>query len=172
MLKKNIANFITSLRIILGFMLLKYSYDQHEFIIIFTIAGLTDAIDGIVARGLKIQSKLGSVLDSIADFTFYIIMFVKIWPYLLKNLNTVYWLVIAIILMIRLFCYVSYAIKYKRFMSNHTILNKMTGLLLFLLPYAIFAGIFQSYSVITILVAIAAAIYELNFISLKKDIIE
>jgi phosphatidylglycerophosphate synthase len=46
------------------------SGDRTLFLTLFLIAGLTDAIDGYLARKWKVQSKLGARLDSIADYAF------------------------------------------------------------------------------------------------------
>jgi cardiolipin synthase len=65
----NIPNFLSLLRIILVpvivIFLIQESYTKA--LIIFVIAGLTDALDGAVARLLKKQTELGSFLDPLAD---------------------------------------------------------------------------------------------------------
>lgn len=65
----NIPNFLSLLRIILVpvvvIFLIQGSYGKALFT--FTLAGLTDALDGILARLLSCQTVLGSYLDPIAD---------------------------------------------------------------------------------------------------------
>ena len=65
----NIPNFLSLLRIILVpvivIFLIQESYTKA--LLIFVIAGLTDALDGAVARLLKKQTELGSFLDPLAD---------------------------------------------------------------------------------------------------------
>ena len=65
----NIPNFLSLLRIILVpvvvIFLIQGSYCKA--LITFTFAGLTDAIDGTLARLLNCQTKLGAYLDPIAD---------------------------------------------------------------------------------------------------------
>jgi cardiolipin synthase len=65
----NIPNFLSLLRIILVpvivIFLIQESYTQT--LITFTVAGLTDIIDGPLARTLNRQTKLGSFLDPLAD---------------------------------------------------------------------------------------------------------
>jgi cardiolipin synthase (CMP-forming) len=68
-LKMNIPNFLSLLRIILVplivIFLIQGSYAKA--LIVFVVAGLTDALDGAVARLLNKQTKLGSFLDPLAD---------------------------------------------------------------------------------------------------------
>jgi cardiolipin synthase (CMP-forming) len=65
----NIPNFLSLLRIILVpvivIFLIQGSYSKA--LIVFVIAGLTDALDGALARLLNKQTKLGSFLDPLAD---------------------------------------------------------------------------------------------------------
>jgi cardiolipin synthase len=65
----NIPNLITLLRIILVpvivILLIQGSFSKA--LIVFIIAGLSDALDGFLARVLKQQTVLGAFLDPIAD---------------------------------------------------------------------------------------------------------
>jgi cardiolipin synthase len=65
----NIPNFLSLIRIILVpvFVILLIQDEYYNALIIFVIAGLTDALDGTMARLLNAQTKLGSYLDPIAD---------------------------------------------------------------------------------------------------------
>jgi len=71
MLKK-IPNFLTISRIVIIPLVLICLYFQTEFsdrmaTVLFIIAGITDFFDGYLARAFESQSKLGRVLDPIAD---------------------------------------------------------------------------------------------------------
>jgi cardiolipin synthase len=65
----NIPNFLSLLRIILVpvFVIFLIQDESYKALIIFVIAGLTDVLDGTMARLLNAQTKLGSYLDPIAD---------------------------------------------------------------------------------------------------------
>jgi len=65
----NIPNFLSLLRIILVpvFVIFLIQDEYYKALIIFVIAGLTDVLDGTMARLLNAQTKLGSYLDPIAD---------------------------------------------------------------------------------------------------------
>ena len=71
MLESNwtVPNLLTISRILLtpGFVM---AYEQQRFDLawlLFAVAGLTDALDGILARVLHQRSRLGSMLDPLAD---------------------------------------------------------------------------------------------------------
>jgi cardiolipin synthase (CMP-forming) len=65
----NIPNFLSLLRIILVPVIVIFLI-QNEYIkalIVFVVAGLTDALDGLLARLLNKQTELGAFLDPLAD---------------------------------------------------------------------------------------------------------
>ena len=66
------ANYITASRILLIFTILYFASDQESFLnwialILFVVAGLTDHLDGYVARRTGTVSSIGGLLDLIAD---------------------------------------------------------------------------------------------------------
>lgn len=65
----NIPNFLSLLRVILVpvFVIFLIQKEYDRALITFAVAGLTDALDGTLARLLKCQTKLGAFLDPIAD---------------------------------------------------------------------------------------------------------
>ncbi len=68
-MKFTIADGLTSLRLILVPVFLYYFLTAQQVVAltIFAIAGFTDLIDGTVARLTKQTSKLGAILDPVAD---------------------------------------------------------------------------------------------------------
>lgn len=91
--------------------------------------------DGTIARKTKSISELGARLDTVADSVFVAVCFVKILP--LMQFPTWLWAWIVIIAIIKIGNVVWGLISKKRLVSLHTILNKITGFLLFLLPLTI-----------------------------------
>ena len=65
----NLANQITILRILLiPFFISFILYSKWELaLLVFIIAAISDAVDGYIARTIKDKTKLGKVLDPIAD---------------------------------------------------------------------------------------------------------
>lgn len=139
------------------------------FYIVYTICGLSDAIDGSVARATGTASDFGAKLDSTADMMFYAAMLLHIFPALWELLSPAYWWCVAAIIAVRVASYIVAAVKYKRFASQHTILNKATGLVLFLVPYLFHTDVAAIYCAAVCAVAAAASIEELLIHSMSRE---
>ncbi len=65
----NLANQLTLFRLlVIPLILISMLYGRHGWaLVLFLIAAVTDAIDGIVARRLNLKTPLGAYLDPIAD---------------------------------------------------------------------------------------------------------
>ena len=164
MIIKNLANIITITRIIGTLVLLPIKTLSDTFFVVYTCCGLTDALDGFVARKTHTVSKLGSKLDSFADLLFYSVMMCKIWLTLNEVLpDWVMWLIKAI-LALRAMCYALNGLIHKEFSSRHTILNKTTGLLLFLLPMMLKTPVMLYYSLLILAIAYVSFFDELYYI--------
>lgn len=134
-INKNLPNCITALRIVGTVVLLFPTPLSVPFFIVYVFTGLTDALDGWLARKTGTTSELGSRLDSIADILFYTVMLVKILPTLVRVLPWFTWILVGSALAIRAGAYVLAFIKYHRFASVHTYMNKLTGLSIFCYPF-------------------------------------
>jgi CDP-diacylglycerol--glycerol-3-phosphate 3-phosphatidyltransferase len=128
----NLANYISIARIILVLFLAFLEPLSFHFYLIYTVSGISDIMDGYIARKTKSSSKLGEKLDSAADF----IMVVVLIPifYTILNPGIVILLWIIVIGIIRVISLLIVLIKYKTFGMLHTYGNKFTGLILFLIP--------------------------------------
>lgn len=131
-IKKQIANIITSSRILCAACLLFCPVFSLNFYILYLFCGVTDMVDGTVARKTKADSEIGAKLDTVADAVFVSICFIKITP--LIHLPTLLWIWIAVIAIIKIGYIIWGYILKKQLISLHTITNKITGLLLFLFP--------------------------------------
>ena len=65
----NLANALTALRLVLApvFLVLYVGGDRLRALAAFAAAAATDLLDGLVARVLRQQTRLGAILDPIAD---------------------------------------------------------------------------------------------------------
>jgi cardiolipin synthase len=76
----NIPNFLSLLRIILVpvFVIFLIQAEYDKALLVFMVAGLTDALDGALARLLKCQTTLGAYLDPIADKLLLVTSFIML----------------------------------------------------------------------------------------------
>lgn len=126
------ANIITCVRILCSVALLFCHALSPAFYVLYIIAGVTDMVDGAIARKTNTVSKLGSVLDTAADFVFVAACLVKLLPVL--DVDTWIYVWIAVIAVIKTVNVVSGYVVQKRFVAVHSVMNKATGALLFALP--------------------------------------
>ena len=155
-----LPNFITSLRILGTLTLLGLEPMSASFFLVYTITGVTDVLDGFIARLTGCVSDFGAKLDSVADLLFYSIMVLRFFPVLLETVSGHIWFAIILIVLIRVGLYLGFALKHHALISNHTYLNKLTGALVFCLPFVVNTKGFGVYSVLVCIVAFSAAIYE------------
>lgn len=158
---KIFVNSLTISRIIGSIAMCFFEVLSIPFYIVYIYSGLTDLLDGFLARKFNVTSKLGSNLDSIADLIFYTTMMIKIWPYLCLHLHLYTWITIWTVVGIRLLMYILVQFKYRRLVSSHHYLNKLTGAMMFLLPFLANNSAFNTYSIIVSIVAVIACIYEI-----------
>lgn len=168
-LRNNIANLITVARINLSLVLISLIPLSKEFLIIYTLCGFTDVIDGYVARKLNIVSRFGSILDSMSDLIFYSVMIVLLWVPLHRVVPLYIWIGVWVIIGFRLFLYLYVAFHFKEFLSNHTYFNKATGFLVFLLPYSLYFGYAKILAIIILVVALCALLYEFKIVGDKYE---
>ena len=76
------ANIITLFRIAASIVLLFCPVFAPAFYVLYIAAGLSDMLDGFVARKTDTVSKLGARLDTIADFVFVLVCLIKLLPIL------------------------------------------------------------------------------------------
>ena len=152
------ANIITCIRIVLSVTLLFCPALSQVFYGLYMAAGISDMIDGAVARKTGNVSELGSRLDTIADIVFTTVCLIKLLPVLDVPIWIYIW--IAVIAMIKLFNIAIGYIKQKEFIAVHSVINKVIGGLLFIFPLIlVFIDLKHSAAVICS-VATIAAFYE------------
>ena len=132
---KHIANIVTGCRILGSILLLFFPAFSAAFYCIYLLCGLSDMIDGTIARKTNSTSELGAKIDTAADLVFVAASLSKVLPGIPIPQGIWIWGIVIAIIKIGniLWGYVSQ----KQFLSMHTIMNKITGLLLFLLPFTL-----------------------------------
>jgi CDP-diacylglycerol--glycerol-3-phosphate 3-phosphatidyltransferase len=154
-MEKQLANLITSLRIVLCIVLLFLKPLSPPFLILYIAAGITDMIDGTVARETRNVSEFGSKLDTVADLVLVVVCLIKLIPVIHLPGWLIIWIVV--IAVIRVANMISGYVTRKEIVALHTVMNKVTGLFLFLLPLTLsFIDIKYSGAIISALATFAA----------------
>ncbi len=130
--KLMIPNMLSFARIILSIYLLWIPIQSESFVLIYIICGITDILDGHIARSRNMVTKFGGVLDSIADMVFVIVALIIFLPIIYVPRFIIIW--VTCIACIRILSPMVSFLKYGTFAFLHTYANKATGAILFFLP--------------------------------------
>ena len=161
------ANTITLFRIAAGIVLLFCPVFSPAFYVFYTAAGLSDMLDGFVARKTDTVSELGARLDTIADFVLVAVCMIKLLPVLSIPAWLYVW--IGIIALIKVVNIISGFVVQKKFVAVHSVMNKAAGALLFLLPLTITAVPIDHSAIVVCAAATFAAIQEGHFIRTGRE---
>ena len=153
-----IANIITISRILFSLLLLVFSPYSCPFAVLYLLCGVTDVLDGFIARKLHTQSEKGARLDSIADLIFAVIYAVRILP--LLSLPYWIWVWTAVIAVIKIAGIAISGRKANRLSIEHSFGNKLTGILLFLLPLSVYITDVKYGAILVCITATVTAIRE------------
>ncbi len=165
-MKKHLANLITSLRISFSIVLLFLTPLSPAFFTVYIAAGVTDMTDGTIARLTDSVSEAGSRLDTLAYIVFTAACMIKLLPVLDVPIWT-YWLAATIALTKAVTFAVGF-IRFREFTAVHSLLNKITGAMLFALPLTL-SFIDLKYSAAAVCaVATCAAVQEGHYIGGRK----
>ena len=135
-----LANALTICRIVLSVALLMPAAFSPAFFALYALAGATDMLDGCVARRTGTASELGARLDSVADLTLAAVCLAKMLPAI--DVPTWVWAWVAAIVLVKMVNAISGLVVERRLVMLHTTANKVVGLAVFLVPFAIpFAGV-------------------------------
>lgn len=158
-----LPNLITSIRLLGAIVLLFLKPLSIPFFIVFIISGLSDAVDGFVARKMGGESEFGAKLDSVSDLSFYAVSFGRLIPYLYEQLPKTIWYFVGGVIIFRIFMYTLNALLEKQLLTSHTYLNKATSVMLFFIPFFINKDLLAPYCWVVLGIGIVAAIYEFTF---------
>ncbi len=92
-------------------------------------------IDGAVARKMNKASDAGAVFDTAADVAFVAACLVKLLPVL----NIPVWIYVwcGVIALVKVINLISGLVMRKKIVVLHTVMNKVAGILLFVLPFTL-----------------------------------
>ncbi len=127
-----IPNLLSLARIILSLFLIFLYPMKLYFLLVYIFCGITDILDGFIARKINATSELGSKLDSFADMIIIFVVLFKFIPIMNLNLFMIVWLICITIL--KSLCILVVFIRFNQFGMVHTYMNKITGSLIFIYP--------------------------------------
>jgi cardiolipin synthase len=126
----NLPNFLTLVRILtIPFFLIALTYQRYwEALLIFGLGGITDFLDGLAARWMRQETRLGAYLDPVADKLMVFSSYVMLGS--IEGLPP--WLVV-IVVMRDVFILLGFGIIYylteQKFAARPTFLGKSSTLL-------------------------------------------
>ena len=161
------ANIITGIRILFSIALLFCPALSPMFYALYIAAGFSDVIDGTVARKTGTASESGARLDTMADFVFVAVCLIRLLPVLRIPAWLYGW--IGMIALIKAVNIVSGFAVQKKFVAVHSVMNKATGALLYLLPLTISTVPLKYSAIVVCAVATFAAIQEGHFIRTGRE---
>ena len=161
---RHLPNAISSLRVAGAVSLLIFDVKGWPFWTLYILCGLSDIVDGSLARKFHAESKAGAVLDSVADIVFVACCATRLLPVL--EIPAWLWIWAGAIVIIKMVNQISALFVCKRFCFLHTVANKLTGFLLFLTVPTMFWSMIP----ISIVAAIStfAAVQEGHYIRTKQ----
>ena len=157
-MKKQAANFITLCRMFGSFLLLLFPVFSFGFYSLYLFCGFTDMVDGTIARRTNAESAFGARLDTVADFLFVAVSLIKFLPAM--DIPKWLWIWMAVIAVIRIGNMLFGWVFSRKVIALHTILNKLMGFLLFLLPLSLHVIELKYSAVVVCAVATVSAVQE------------
>ena len=151
---RHIPNVISLLRLAAVPVLvwLAFNQEQRVFAWLILVAGLTDILDGWVARHFGWTSALGALLDSISDVSLILVAIYGIWM-MQREVFIDEWMVFSAVIGIWSAVHLSALLRYGRLASFHTRFTQL-GILLF----GLFVLILLFYGFVPIYFYLSAAI--------------
>lgn len=159
------ANLITGARIILSLVMLIFPVFSKGFYACYLLAGFTDMIDGTIARKLGTESEFGSKFDTVADIVFVAAAGCKLLPAL--EISMAIWIWTGLIAIIKVVNIILGFVIQKKYVAVHSVTNKITGAVLFVLPLTISFVEIKYSAMVVCLLATSAAVQEGHLI--KKN---
>lgn len=170
---RQIPNALSGLRLLLSPLLI-FSFSRPSlFLSFYVLCGISDVLDGYLARRNGWASSLGQKLDSAADLAFFVsLAWVVALEWKIRSFAAALPLIAAVII-VRLISLLVALLKYRALAMVHTLGNKVSGLLVYLaVPlFLVFpeAKIVAAVSLVCLLAAIEELLMHLTSSELDRD---
>lgn len=165
---KHIPNIITSLRLVFSIILLFIKPFSILFFLFYILCGISDVLDGYIARKINCNSPCGATFDSIADLLFITILLIIFIPIIPWSK----WMLFGLfaIVGLRFFSLVIGFIKYHTLTFLHTYANKAAGLTLFCFPILYYLFGLPTTTALVFFIAGVSAMEELIIMITSKEL--
>ncbi len=153
---RNLPNALSIARILAAPLLVVLAVEAREtaFTWVLVPALLSDIADGLLARAFHLQSKLGALLDSVADTLLLLTSFYGAWVFHPEIVRQ-HWMAAVVLIGAWLLECVAALVRYGRLSSFHTYLSKVAGYLLGIFVGVLFVFGFQAW---LLYLAVAASV--------------
>jgi CDP-diacylglycerol--glycerol-3-phosphate 3-phosphatidyltransferase len=128
---RQLPNEITVFRILLSFTLLFLLRQPMAFVVVYALCGVSDVVDGLIARRFNFETALGAKLDSLADFIFFTISIFAFFTFIHIENPALLLGIAAFVSIIRVINFIFTRKQFRQWAVMHTVGNKATGGLLF-----------------------------------------
>jgi len=130
------------------------------FFVFFALAAITDIIDGPIARKLNVSSKIGAILDSIADIFFALCIIVVVFPVI--ELTLLSYLLVGGVFFCKIISIIFTYVRFKEIISYHTTLIRVAAWFVFSFP--IWVMFFNENIVVLVLSILMYVVYTEEFL--------
>ncbi len=167
---KHLPNSISFLRIIAAIALLFLVTNQTAFIACYFLCGISDLLDGYIARRFRLESRLGEQLDTLGDTVFCFVILYLLFVHTAIMKESWFLLAVGIVLIIRVVNLVITRWKFQTWGILHTLGNKAAGISLYLYVPILVMRTASSLlpGIILFLIACASAIEETAILLTSK----
>jgi len=168
---RQVPNALSVARILATPVLVVLAADRSEsaFTWVLVPALLSDIADGLIARVFHLQSKLGALLDSIADLLLLLTSFYGVWVFH-PGLIEQHWPAGAALIGAWLIECVAALVRYGKLSSFHTYVSKVAGYLLGIFVGVLFVFGFQPWLLyLAVAVSVLGNLEELVLLALLPE---
>ena len=165
---KSIPNAITIFRAVFSLLLLIVQPLSAPFFVLYALCGISDVLDGLIARRFCAVSALGSALDSIADVIFFACVLWTLLPVFPITVWMIGWIII--IAVIRIASLIIHFVRFHKAAFLHTYANKITGVAIFLFPFFYAALGMDAAMILVCSIATISAVEELLIAVTAKEL--
>ena len=167
---KHIPNILSVSRMPLALSLLFLTQRPYLFVSVYCVTGMTDVLDGFLARRYKWTSELGAKIDGFADILFMLSILAIAFFVIKMQIKMYVYIGIAAVAAIKLVNLGITKAKFKNWNTMHTWANKISGLPFFIVvPACIVLNTVPNAMIFIFLCFSAVAALEETVILLSSD---